>query len=88
MRHLRLDSVRVRQNVTYNCRNSHAHKNLIGKEMNFVKLMSDDKVEMHKDSHMKNKPKIISDGCNVSKSHISLKNFLPDFLPKNSTSDI
>lgn len=65
MRHLRMNSQRVRQNITYHCRNSHAFKNANGKEETFVKFMNDDSVEMHRGAHAKNRPKVISDGCNV-----------------------
>ena len=66
MKHLRLNSRTVRQNITYHCRNSNAYKNADGKEMTFVKFMSDDQVEMHRGSHSKNQPKVLLDGCNVS----------------------
>ena len=64
-RHIRLNSMKVRQNVTYHCRNSHAYKTSEGKEKTFVKLMSSDAVEMHNGAHKKNQPKVLSDGCKV-----------------------
>ncbi len=65
LRHLRMNSVRVRQNVTYHCRNSHAFKESHGKDMAFIKFMNADGVEMHTDAHPVNRPKVIMDGCNV-----------------------
>ena len=56
LRHLRLNSMKVRQNVTYHCKNSEAMH---------MKLMSADGIEMHLNSHKKNQPKILSDGCRV-----------------------
>ena len=68
MRHLRLDSVVGRQNVTYHCKNSHAYEDNSGRKMNFIKMMSNDNVEMHKDSHSRNQPTVLSDGCKVSQA--------------------
>ena len=58
--------MKVRQNVTYHCRNSNAFKTSSGKAKTFVKIMSSDAVEMHIGAQKKNQPKILSDGCNVS----------------------
>ena len=65
MRHLRLNSLSVRQNVTYHCKDSHAFGNADGGKRNYLKLMSSDSVEMHKDAHFKNRPKVLKDGCHV-----------------------
>ena len=59
-----MNSRRIRQNVTYHCRNSHAVKNDKGKEMTFIKLQGD--VDMTVKSHPKIRPRVIVDGCNVS----------------------
>lgn len=64
-RHLRMNSMKVRQNITYHCRNSHAFKDAQGKEKTFVKFMSEDNVEMYNSAHFKNQPKVLFDGCNV-----------------------
>ena len=72
MRHLRLNSLSVRQNVTYHCKNSHAFKTADGGSKSYLKLMSSDNVEMHKDSHIKNRPKVLQDGCHVSNTDFFL----------------
>ena len=69
MRHLRLHSLSVRQNITYHCKNSHAFENAEGGKMTYLKFMSSDNVEMHKDVHKKNQPRILKDGCHVSTVH-------------------
>ena len=48
--------MKVRQNVTYHCKNS---------EAKHMKLKSADGIDMHTGAHMKNQPKILFDGCKV-----------------------
>ena len=54
----------VRQNITYHCKNSHAHTDSFGNTKPFVKVMSNDLLEVTTDSHHKNKLRVVKDECN------------------------
>lgn len=58
---LRLEHSNVRQNMTYNCKNAHAHKDASGQERMFMKFLSDDEMEMSTEDSME----VMSDGCSV-----------------------
>jgi len=90
MRHLRLNSLSVRQNVTYHCKNSHAFKTADGGSKSYLKLMSSDNVEMHKDSHIKNRPKVLQDGCHVKdgKWHKTVLEVTSDIMSRLPISDV
>lgn len=61
---MRLNSNSVRQNITYHCRNSHAHKDSFGNETPYIKVLSNDELEIHTAGHIKNRLKVLSDECN------------------------
>jgi len=63
LRYMRLNSNLVRQNITYHCKNSHANRDSFGNESPYVKIMSNDELEIHSSSHIKNRLKVLKDEC-------------------------
>jgi len=59
-----MNSMSVRQNITYHCKNSHAHQDSFGKTGSYFKVMSNDFIEVSTDSHHKNRLKVLKDECN------------------------
>jgi len=59
---LKVDKKTVRQNVTYVCKNSPAHKTFEGETKAFVKLLGDNKREMHTMSK-NNRVNVLEDQC-------------------------
>merc|ERR1712121_509173 len=59
-----MNSRRIRQNITYHCRNSHAVKNDKGVDTAFIKLRGDHS-DLSINSHPRVRPTILTDGCNV-----------------------
>ena len=60
---MRMNSDSVRQTVTYHCRNSHANLDAYGRKQTFVKIMSNDDLEIHTSSHHKHQLKALKDEC-------------------------
>merc|ERR1711881_94045 len=64
LRYMRLNSMKVRQNVTFHCKNVHAHKNSRGSSKKFVKVLTADDFEVHtRKHHKKNRMTVLEDGC-------------------------
>jgi len=67
--HLRMEHSHAHQNMTYHCKNSHAHKDANGNERNgdntFVKVMSNDELEMTTKTNQAFHLKVVSDGCST-----------------------
>ena len=61
---MRLNSMTVRQNITYHCKNSHAHKDAFGKTTTpYFKVMSNDFIEVSTVSNRRNQLKVLKDEC-------------------------
>ena len=66
---MRLNSNRVRQNVTFHCKNAHADSDTFGnKGAPFVKIMTSDELEVHTSSRLKNRLLVLQDECNKKDS--------------------
>jgi len=69
--HLRMEHTNAHQNMTYHCKNSHAHKDSHGQERpgdaheTFVKVMSNDDLEMTTRTSKAFHLKVVSDGCST-----------------------
>lgn len=64
IRYMRLNSMKARQNVTFHCKNIHAHKNSYGSSKKFVKVLTADDFELNtRKHHPKNRLDILEDGC-------------------------
>ena len=53
----------VRQNMTYHCQNSYAHKNKNGAIMSYIKLMTSDETELTTTSDRRNQLDVKRDKC-------------------------
>ena len=60
---MRLNSDFIRQNITYHCKNSHAHKDSFGNTTPYFKILSEDDLEIHAESHIKNRLNVLKDEC-------------------------
>ena len=63
LKHLRLSSDMVRQNMTYHCKNSYAHKDKNGVIMSYIKLMTSDDMELTTTSGRRNRLDVKEDKC-------------------------
>lgn len=65
LRFLRLNSMKVRQNITYHCRNQHAHRNTNGDESRYVMIKTADGAEIDTNKERNNMfLDVIRDECN------------------------
>jgi hypothetical protein len=83
---LRMEHQHAEQNMTYNCRNSHAHRDSDNGIGTYVKVMTNDDVEVSTSSRSRYNFKVVSDGCSVKDGewHKTLFNMRPrdlDHLP-------
>jgi len=64
LRYMRMNSVTVKQNITFHCKNVHAHKNTKGAGKKFVKVLGYDDFKLHtRQHHKKNRLDVLEDGC-------------------------
>merc|ERR1719378_1257677 len=62
---LRIGHTQARQNITYLCKNSFAHKDSHGKTNSFVKLLSNNGDEVHVNGHRHTRLDVIRDDCHI-----------------------
>jgi len=62
---LRMEHTHAHQNLTYHCRNSHAHQDRHGRVNNYIKILSNNDVEMTAGSNSGFHLKVVADGCSV-----------------------
>lgn len=62
---LRMAHKNIHQNITYHCKNSHAHKDSSGRLKSYIKFLSDDNIEMTTTAGSTNRLKVLSDSCDV-----------------------
>ena len=55
----------VRQNMTYHCKNSYAHKDKNGTIMSFIKLLTNDEMELTTTSGKRNRLNVKKDKCSM-----------------------
>jgi len=63
--YLRMEHTKAFQNMTYNCKNSHAHEDAQRRAHTFVKAMSNEEEEMATNSSPSYRLEVVSDGCAV-----------------------
>ena len=62
---MRLNSLNVRQNITYKCRNQHAHRDMNGDEGRYVMIKTADGIEIDTDKDRSSMfLNVIRDECN------------------------
>merc|ERR1712227_726847 len=62
-KNLKIGKSSVRQNVTYICKNSAAHKTMEGETKSFIKLLSNNHKELHTLGNRKNRLNVLEDQC-------------------------
>ena len=63
---LRIGNTHARQNITYNCKNSHAHKDTDGNIKPYIKILSNDEEEIDVTGRRQNKRlDVIRDDCQI-----------------------